>query len=84
MDDVAEQEEATVNVFPNPADQRLKIESEGMTRVTAYNMLGQQVFESVCDDTVLNVNVSEWNEGVYLLKVQTSDGLSLRRVSIVH
>ena len=71
-------------MFPNPADQSLKIEAEGMTRVSVYNMLGQQVFESACENNMLNVNVSGWSEGVYLLKVQTAEGPLSRRVSIVH
>ena len=82
--DVEEREEVAVNVFPNPADQSLKVEAEGMTRVSVYNMLGQQVFESSCESNVLNVNVSGWSEGVYLLKVKTAEGTLSRRVSIVH
>jgi hypothetical protein len=82
--DVEERVEVAVNVFPNPADQSLKVEAEGMTRVSVYNMLGQQVFETSCESNVLNVNVSGWSEGVYLLKVQTAEGSLSRRVSIVH
>lgn len=82
--DVAETNEVAFNVFPNPADHSFRIEAEGMTRVMVYNMFGQQVFDSSCDSNMLNVNVSEWNEGVYLMKVQTKEGLLSRRVSIVH
>lgn len=82
--DVAETETVALNVFPNPADNNLKIEAEGLNQVTVYNMLGQQVFESHCEGNILNVNVSGWSEGVYLMKVQTAKGLVLHRVSIVH
>ena len=83
-DDVAEQEMALVSVFPNPADQNLKVEAEGMTYVAIYNMLGQQVFASECNGNELNVNVSGWSEGIYMMKVQTSEGVVSHRVSIVH
>ena len=83
-DEVDEMSSLAVNVFPNPADQSLKVEAEGMARVAIYNMLGQQVFETVCHDNVLNVNVSGWAEGMYLMKVQTAEGSYSRRVSIVH
>ena len=82
--DVAENSETGINVFPNPADHSLKIEAEGMTRLFVYNTLGQLVFESVCGDNVMDVNVSGWSEGIYLVKVLTTEGLSSRRVSIVH
>lgn len=83
-DDVMEKETATVNVFPNPADQSFRVEAGGMTQVMFYDMLGQQVFESACDGDGLNVNVSSWSEGIYLMKVQTAAGVLSRRVSIVH
>ena len=82
--DVAEAESASINVFPNPADHSLKVEAEGVTHVTVYNMLGQLVYDAVCESNMLNVNVSGWNEGVYLMKVQTAEGLLSRRISIVH
>ena len=83
-DDVAEQEMALVSVFPNPADQNLMVEAEDMTYVAIYNMLGQQVFASECNGNELNVNVSGWSEGIYMMKVQTSEGVVSHRVSIVH
>jgi hypothetical protein len=47
-------------------------------------MLGQQVYASACESNVLSVNVSGWSEGVYLMKVQTAEGIVSRRVTIVH
>ena len=82
--DVVENATLPVNVFPNPADHSLKVEADGMTRVSVFNMLGQLVYESACEGNVLNFNVSGWSEGVYLLKVQTAEGMMSRRVSIVH
>lgn len=82
--DVAENETTTVDIFPNPADQSLRVEIEGMTRVAVYNMLGQQVYETACDNNVLDVNVSNWSKGIYLMKVQTTVGVLSRRVSVVH
>ena len=83
-DNVAEQGEVNVNVFPNPANQTLKVEAEGMIQVAVYNMLGQQVYESECDANILNISVSQWSEGFYLMKVQTKEGVLSRRVCIIH
>ena len=84
LDDVEEQETAMVNVYPNPADQSIKVEAEDMTHVAVYNMLGQQMYATDCNGNVLNVNVSYWSEGIYMMKVQTKAGVLSRRVSIVH
>ena len=82
--EVMENEALTVNLFPNPADQSVSIEAEGMTHVTVYNMLGQFVYDNEAEGNMLRISVSEWNEGIYLVKIQTRQGQLTRRVSIVH
>ena len=81
---VAETEVAPINVFPNPADHSMRVEAEGMERVMVYNMMGQSVYDVLCDGNMLNINVSGWAEGMYMMKVQTSEGLLSRRVSVIH
>ena len=82
--DVMENEAQGVNLFPNPADQSISVQAEGMTHVTVYNMLGQFVYDAEVEGDLMRINVSEWNEGLYLLKIQTTQGQMSRRVSIVH
>ena len=79
-----EESENQVSLYPNPADHNLKIEAEGMTQVSVYNQLGQLVYASNCDNNTLNVNVSEWNEGLYLVKIMTAGGQVVHRVAVVH
>ena len=81
---VAEMETGAVQLFPNPADQSLNIETEGMTRVTVYNMLGQLTYDAEVDGNVMKINVSEWSEGLYLVKIHSIAGQLTHRVSIVH
>ena len=82
--EVMENEAQPVNLFPNPADQSINIETEDMTHVTVYNMLGQFVYDAEVEGNVMKINVSEWNEGIYLIRIQTAQGQLTRRVSIVH
>ena len=82
--EVEETKSLEMSLFPNPVDHNLKIEAEGMTQVTVYNQIGQQVFSAVCDSNSLNVNVSDWIEGVYLVKVMTGNGWVSHRVAVVH
>ena len=79
-----EESESEVSLYPNPADHNLKIEAEGMTQVSVYNQLGQLVYTSIYETNVLNVNVSEWNEGLYLVTIMTADGQLTRRMAVVH
>ena len=82
--EVTETEAQTVNLFPNPADQSISIEAEGMTHVTVYNMLGQFIFDAEIEGNVVKINVSGWNEGIYMVKIQSAQGQLLRRISVVH
>ena len=82
--DVEETSSHLLNAFPNPANNTLKIEADNMMHVSVYNQLGQLVYDSDCDANSLNVSVSEWNEGVYLVKVTVADGLLSRRIVVAH
>jgi hypothetical protein len=71
-------------LFPNPADQSINIEAEGMTHLSVYNMLGQLVYDTETEGNMMKLNVSEWNNGVYLIRIQSAQGKSSHRVSVVH
>ena len=82
--EVMENEVQRVSLFPNPADQSINIEVEGMTHVTVYNMLGQFVYDADVEGDMMKINVSDWNEGIYLIRIESAQGQLSRRVSIVH
>ena len=82
--DIEETEKPEMNLYPNPVNHSLKIEADGMTHVTVFNQLGQLIFASECDSNSLNINVSDWNEGIYLVKVMTGNGWVSHRVAVVH
>lgn len=82
--EVTENEAQKVILFPNPADQSINIEAEGMTHISVYNMLGQFVYDAEVEGDMMKLNVSEWNNGVYLIRIQSAQGQLSRRVSIVH
>ena len=82
--DIEETEKPEMNLYPNPVNHSLKIEADGMTHVTVYNQLGQLVYASECDSNSLNINMSNWNEGIYHVKVMTGNGWVSHRVAVVH
>lgn len=74
--------EANFEIYPNPANDYIKIESEDdICDVTLYNVLGQKiktVFGSI-------VQTSDLSEGVYVVKANTLQGKSYsKRVVINH
>ena len=68
-----EQPECTVQLWPNPASETVHIEGLEPAEIQVFNILGQLV------KTVKNcneINVSDFAEGVYLLRITDVDGKS--------
>ena len=71
------------NIYPNPADDHADIDyvispSIGDTKITFYNVLGNEMKEELLDKDQRKVRIStkEWNNGIYLYQL-SSEGKSL-------
>ena len=75
--------ESTMNVFPNPARERINVECETeMRRVTLCNALGQQVLSLNPNAPQAELQVAGLPRGLYLLKVETAAGSAVRKVVV--
>ena len=65
-----------VEIFPNPASDKLYIKGEEINRVIVYNALGQLVedHEIAHQDMVL-LNVSSFSIGCYVIRIDSSQGV---------
>jgi hypothetical protein len=65
---VSELASMSVNIYPNPVDEVLYLESdETITSVVIYNMMGQAVRNEQIVENSINVN--ELNKGIYLIEI---------------
>lgn len=71
------------NIYPNPADDFANIDyvinsQVGETKITFYNVLGNEMKEDILDkdQKKLRVSTREWNNGIYLYQL-SSEGKSL-------
>ncbi|MBQ2498920.1 MAG: leucine-rich repeat domain-containing protein [Bacteroidales bacterium] len=78
-DAVSELDEDLVTVYPNPTQGKVKIEAEGVERVSVYNVLGEIVLET---ESTGNIDLSTYGYGVYLIKVETRDGVATKKVRV--
>lgn len=70
------------NIFPNPATDNLSIEAnEEITEVNIYNIIGVNVYNEQCtmNNLQLDINISEFNSGVYFVKVKSLNGETVKR-----
>lgn len=70
-----------LNIFPNPVSDNLSITTnQNITEVNIYNILGVTVYNEQCTmNEQLDINVSDFNEGVYFIKVKTENGEIVKR-----
>ena len=77
-----EENEAQVEVYPNPTKNLITIEAEGMSEVLLYNTLGQCVMQKVCVGNQTTVDLQNVSEGLYLLRVKTENGVFSKHIAV--
>ncbi len=69
-------------VFPNPASSILNIATTGassINEVMIYNAQGSLVHQSKVAESNFNLNISEWNAGVYFAVLKTENSVATKR-----
>jgi hypothetical protein len=74
--DALEESASTIEIFPNPSNDILYVQGEGLRRLTVYNVIGQVMDDlEVVGQEQLNIDVHDYGQGLYILHVQTGKGL---------
>lgn len=76
--------ERIIQIFPNPAHDELNVTlKESATRLTMVNLTGQRVLQRQGVGQGTNtLDVSGLSDGIYLIKLYTSDGVETKKVMI--
>ena len=72
-----------VALYPNPTKGNVTIEAEGMSRITVVSVLGQVVFDTELDADQYTLNMSQFNAGMYMVRVYTENGVTVKRVTVM-
>lgn len=77
---------STTKIYPNPANNQVRIESEkGIESLRVYNMMGILVETVPAGSNTVNVNLSQYSNGVYFFNIRQSDGTVInQRVVVSH
>jgi hypothetical protein len=77
-----------LKVYPNPATHSITIELSNLQpsnlqpTITIENMLGQLLYQSKINQNKSSINISNFQPGVYLLKVLTEKGLMVKSIVV--
>ena len=72
-----------VALYPNPTNGLVKIEANGMRHITVVSTLGQVVFDADIEGDEYQINMAQFNTGVYVVRIATENGVSTQRVTVV-
>lgn len=71
----------SLSVFPNPATDILNIKTiNTINSIELYSILGKKVFAT--SQNISQINISNFQSGIYLLKIQTDQGRVTKKIVI--
>ena len=79
---VSDVKSRSFSIYPNPSVSELNItmnQADSKTNVTVYNILGKQILSQQLTGFTSKINISQWNVGVYLVKVTNDSGTQTKR-----
>ena len=73
----------SVSVYPNPATNNVNIVASGTKHITVINALGQVVYDANADGNMTTLDMTPYQAGVYMVRVTTENGESVKHISVV-
>jgi hypothetical protein len=75
--------DVNVSIYPNPANDNVNIVSnEIINDVQVLNFLGQVLLNVEVNDTQMKINTSDYQTGVYIFKINTTNSTLIKKVTI--
>ena len=70
-------------IYPNPTSGDLHINATAMTHVTVFNAMGQMVYDQDVNGDEMVINMGQYEAGVYMVRIDTENGSSVKRITVV-
>ncbi len=69
-----------VRIYPNPAQSSVSLEAPVNSKASIYSITGELVMEKSCKTGKETFDVSELSKGVYILKVESREGVCTKKL----
>ena len=77
-------ENRNVALYPNPTTDVVRIEAnETINHITVVSVLGQVIYDADVNNAMLTLNLGKFDAGVYMVRINTESGVSVKRVTVV-
>ena len=71
--------EAAVNVFPNPGSGHFTVQGEGIREILVFDIQGRKVFSSSVNSDLSHIDISDEASGIYFVKMIRHDNNIITR-----
>lgn len=72
------------NITPNPAQDFVQINTDKSTEVSVYDAIGRVISRTQDITSQLQLNTSEWKDGVYFVQIGSGDAIQTKKLVISH
>ena len=72
-----------VTLYPNPSSGNVNIKAEAMRQITIYNVTGQVVLMRDVDNDEVVIDMSAFENGMYLVDIMTERGNVIRKLNLL-
>lgn len=79
---IAESETILVSIYPNPTNGQTKIEAENIKHITITNTFGQTIYDGNTSGNAFEYDFSKHKAGIYLIRIETTNGVAVKKVSV--
>lgn len=78
----ASTDKEAVKLWPNPTNDEVNIEAADLQHITVLNPIGQVVYDAEVKSDFVTLNLAQFGAGIYMIRIATTDGYCVKRVSI--
>lgn len=82
MDDIEENNDVEIAIYPNPTSGEIIVEYEGLRHITVINPLGQLVYDNDVDSDQVHVDLSGMIKGVYIVQIEANNNMAIKKIIV--
>lgn len=79
---LSEDDNNAIMVYPNPSNNWVRIEAEGIKHISISNMQGLMIYESKVNGSEFDFDFSQQETGVYFIRIESLEGVVVKKVVV--
>ena len=74
------EQQAEINVYPNPTQGEVTLEGEGINHIRIVNIYGQMVYNAKAEGEQVRLDLSNFAKGIYMMHIGTENGQVVKQI----